>query len=226
MTVETVTLTHVGVSLALHRLSDGDPSVRPLLLLHGLGEHTPDELPDHLSPWPGPVWGLDFTGHGASSIPRGGGYTAELLMADVDHALGHLGEVTIHGRGLGAYLGLLVAGARPELVTGTILADGSGIDGGGESPHSPALVIPANPARRGTPDPFALAELASDVRPDDYAGIYARQALEFSGMATPITVTAVVRPPWLRAVVAEPGVATSTLSEALARYSTYRRPNA
>ena len=52
---------------------------RPLLLLHGLGERSPTAVPDHLAAWPGPVWALDFTGHGASSVPRGGGYTAEML---------------------------------------------------------------------------------------------------------------------------------------------------
>jgi len=223
MTDELVTLTHANVTLALHRLTRGDDAVRPLLLLHGLGERTPDVAPPHLRAWPGPIWGLDLTGHGASSIPAGGGYTAELLMADVDHALAHLGEVTVHGSGLGAYLALLVAGARPDLVTGAILADGPGIAGGGDSPHSPSLVIPAAPARTGTPDPFALAELAIDVRPADYATIFARQALEFSGLDAPLVVTAVVRPPWLAAIVAEPGVVTATLPDALARYARLQR---
>ena len=48
-----------------------------------------------------PVWALDFTGHGASSMPVGGGYFCELLMADVDAALAHLGPTTLYGRGLG-----------------------------------------------------------------------------------------------------------------------------
>ena len=68
--------------------------------------------------WPGPVWALDFTGHGASTVPRGGGYTAEVLMADADAALAHLGPATVLGRGLGAYVALLLAGARPRAGAG------------------------------------------------------------------------------------------------------------
>lgn len=223
MTRHTVTLQHAAVTLALHRLTPEGRSGRPLLLVHGLGERTPDEVPLALRAWPGAIWGLDLTGHGESSIPLGGGYTAEILMADIDHALTHLGEATLFGRGLGAYLSLLAAGARPDLVTGAILADGTGIDGGSQSPHSPSLVIPAAPARTGTPDPFALAELSDDVRPADYASIFARQALEFSGIDTPLVVTAVVRPPWLAAIVDEPGVATATIPDALARYARLTR---
>ena len=70
-----VWLTHVSVRLALRRLRAGEG--RPLLLLHGLGEHTPAELPRSVAAWPGPVWGLDLTGHGRSTIPFGGGYTAD-----------------------------------------------------------------------------------------------------------------------------------------------------
>ena len=79
--VTATTLHHAGVALALHRLQDGDGD-RRLLLLHGLGERTPSTVPVWAAGWPGPVWGLDFTGHGASTIPLGGGYTAEVLMAD------------------------------------------------------------------------------------------------------------------------------------------------
>ena len=79
-----VLLQHNKVTLALHELRGG--SGRPLLHLHGLGERTPDAVPAHLEAWPGPVWGLDLTGHGESSVPVGGGYFCEALMADVDIA--------------------------------------------------------------------------------------------------------------------------------------------
>ena len=101
-------LAHVKVRLALHELRDGEG--RPLLLLHGLGEHTPSAVPQAAASWPGPVLGLDLTGHGRSSRAPGGGYTAEILMADVDAALAHLGPATLLGRGLGGYVGLLIAG--------------------------------------------------------------------------------------------------------------------
>ena len=54
-------LTHNKVELALHELRAGEG--RTLLLLHGLAEHSPSELPAELAPWPGPVHALDFTGH-------------------------------------------------------------------------------------------------------------------------------------------------------------------
>jgi len=222
-------LTHVRCELALHQLRDADGL--PLLLLHGLGERTPAEVPSIFEEWRGPIWGLDFTGHGASSRTPGGGYTAEILMADVDVALAELGKVAIVGRGLGGYIGLLIAGARPELVSGLVICDGPGLAGGGPTPHSPAVisppstspaalpsVLPSTTSGPENPDPFALVELATDVRPDDYATTYARQAVQFSGLEAPITIAAVVRPSWLAAVAAEPGVVTKTLSQGLERY--------
>ena len=46
-----------------------------------------------------------------STVPVGGGYTAEVLMADADTAVAHLGPSTIVGRGLGGYIAVLLAGA-------------------------------------------------------------------------------------------------------------------
>lgn len=201
----TVTLRHNKVDLALHHLRPGEG--RPLLHLHGLGERSPADVPDHLAGWPGPVWALDFTGHGSSTVPVGGGYFCELLMADADAALAHLGAATVYGRGLGAYVALLIAGSRPELVRGAILDDGPGMTGGGVEPTTP-FVLGAPLATSGAPDPYALLELSHDVRPPDYASTYARQAATLSGLDTALAVAAVVRPPWLAAVAAEPGVVT------------------
>jgi pimeloyl-ACP methyl ester carboxylesterase len=210
-----IALTHGRIALGLHALREGDG--RALLLLHGLGERTPADVPATVEGWPGPIYGLDFTGHGASSMPAGGGYYAELLMGDVDAALAHLGTATVYGRGLGAYVALLVAGARADIVHGTILGDGPGLAGGGPTPGSPFVVLPA-PARVVPPDPFALVELAQDVRPPDYATAFVRQATQSSELPEPIAVAARGRPEWLTAVAGEPGVLVTTLPEALALY--------
>ena len=93
-------------------------------------------MPSVFDPWPGPVWGLDFTGHGRSTVPTGGGYTAEILLADADAALAHIGEATVVGRGLGAWIALLLIGARPDRAVGVVLADGPGFIGGGVQPGS------------------------------------------------------------------------------------------
>jgi pimeloyl-ACP methyl ester carboxylesterase len=218
VTPSTVRLRHNRIELALHELRAG--AGRPLLHLHGLGEQTPPEVPAHLARWAGPVWGLDLTGHGGSTPAVGGGYFCEALMGDVDIALGHLGAVTIYGRGLGAYVGLLAAGGRAELVAGAILADGPGLAGGGPSPPSPTITTRVDPAPPGgTPDPWARHELTRDVRPGDYAATYARQAAARSGLDTAIAVVGVNRPPWLADVVAEPGVLECSLEEALALFA-------
>jgi pimeloyl-ACP methyl ester carboxylesterase len=205
------------VALALHDLG-GDAAEPRLLLLHGLGEQTPAARPPWIAGWPGPVWGLDFTGHGASTRPAGGGYTAEMLMADADAALAEIGPSTVAGRGLGAYIALLVSGARPTLVRGAVLADGPGMWGGGPVPSS--IVLSAVRAGvDGTPDPWALAELSRDVRPPDYATGFARQATQLSGLEWPLAVCARARPPWLAAVAAEPGVMDTTVVDALELYA-------
>lgn len=208
---------HNRVDLALHRLSAGDAARRPLLLLHGLGGRTPAHVPAWID-WPGPVFGLDFTGHGASTVPTGGGYSAEILVGDVDAALGVTGPVTVLGAGLGAYIALLVAAARPDLVRGAVLADGPGLVGGGIHPGSPSLPFPA-PDAQGPPDPFALLELSRDPRPPDYAQTFVRFVLESSDLVDPLTVAAVVRPEWLNAVANEPGVVSASLGDAIRAYA-------
>ena len=212
-------LTHNRVELALHLCRDGDRAHHALLLLHGLGESSPHEAPDWTADWPGPVWALDFTGHGQSTVPRGGGYSAEILLADVDIALAHTGPATVVGRGVGAYAALLAAGSRPTLVRGAVLLDGPGLWGGASGPTSATYPV-LDPPPGTTPDPFALLELSRDLRPRDYAALFVRLALEGSGLDEPVTVVAIVRPPWLEAVVQEVGVVESPhLTAALTRYA-------
>jgi pimeloyl-ACP methyl ester carboxylesterase len=214
-----VRLRHARAELALHELRAGAGT--PLLLLHGLAERSPETLPPHLADWPGPVFALDFVGHGASTVPHGGGYTAEMLLADADTALRHLGEATVLGRGLGAYVALLLAGARPDAVRGAILFDGPGILGGGTGP-GPSVVPAVDAEAAAPPDPFALAELSRDLRPPDYATSFVRLATQASSLEHPITVASVNRPDWVEAVVREPGVLSLSLADALA---TYARPD-
>jgi pimeloyl-ACP methyl ester carboxylesterase len=215
-----VALTHGRVTLALHRLRAGGdrPDARPLLVLHGLGDRSPDAVPTRVAGWPGPVWALDFTGHGASSVPVGGGYSCELLMADADAALAHLGEATVYGRGLGGYVALLIAGARPQLVRGAVIDDGPGLSGGGVEPGTP-FVLPEPLRVTGPPDPYALLELSVDLRPSDYATTFARQAATLSGLDVAVAVASVVRPSWLAAVALEPGVQELPVAEALALFA-------
>jgi len=217
----TTYLTHNRIELALHVLRDGGED-RTLLLLHGLGESSPATVPGFAAAWPGRIMALDFTGHGASTLPSGGGYTAELVMADADIAIQHLGPVTIVGRGLGAYIALLVAGARTELVLGAVLADGPGLSGGPSVPTTQPVVVV--PAVASTPDPYALVELGRDLRPPDYAATFARLAVQASELDEPLIVTAAFRPEWLAAVAAEPGVGqAATIADALAVLSAGNR---
>jgi len=207
---------HNRIRLALHTL--GEAKGPALLLLHGLGERTPRALPGEYADWPGPVYGLDFTGHGESTVPRGGGYTCEMLMADADTALTHLGRATVVGRGLGAYIALMIAGGRPERTRGAILRDGPGLAGGGSG--STSSVIPfADMNQPAPPDPLAIVELAMGIRPPDSASVCVRQAVQFSGVSTPISICVWERPAWLAGLISEFGVEVTTLPKALALYA-------
>lgn len=216
----TVEVRHGRSRLALHCVRGGQGPVA--LALHGLGENAQSILTRELvEGWPGgAVWALDFLGHGESLRPAGGGYTSETLMADADAALRHIGAATVFGRGIGAYVALLIGGARPDLVRGVVMCDGPGIAGGGPSPSSPAIVAPIvhADAPPNSPDPFALFELARDVRPADYAATFARQIITLSPLDLPIAVCAVSRPDWLEAVLEQPDVQTSTLEAAMQLY--------
>jgi pimeloyl-ACP methyl ester carboxylesterase len=207
-----VRIEQTRVGLALHQLRSGTGP--PLLLLHGLGERSPGSCPPVTERWPGPIHALDFTGHGDSEIPPGGGYTPEALVADADAAVATLGGASLLGRGLGAYVALLLAGARPEAVRGAILADGPGIAGGGTMP-GPPVVLSDPAADPGPPDPFALGELAHDLRPPELAQACVNRAVGSSPLPTPLIVTAVARPPWLAAVATHASVPCLGLPDAV-----------
>lgn len=217
-------LRHNKVDLALHHLRDASDSLaRPLLLLHGLGEQTPATAPHWVDRWNGTIAGLDFTGHGASTIPAGGGYTAELLLGDADAALAALvdsspdGKITVLGRGLGAYIALQVAGARATQVHGAIMLDGPGLAGGPTGPTSQSFFT--LPSGTTAPDPYALVELGRDLRPPDYVRSFVQLAIAGSDIDEPVAVSSVFRPKWLEAVAEEHGVMTVPVDEALAAYA-------
>lgn len=215
-TIETVSLRHNRITLALHKVRDGEG--RALLLLHGLGEDSARMAGENVS-WPGPVWALDFTGHGQSTVPLGGGYSCENLMADADIALRHLGGATVYGRGLGAYVAFLVAGARPSLVKGAVLTDGPGLAGGPVHVTSTSEINVVE--RAGTaPDPWAIIELSRDARPPNYALTFMKLAMNGTSLDDPISVCCRVMPPWVEAIKSEAGVATGmSVQEALDMYA-------
>lgn len=227
MNAHTVTLRHNKIDLALHilRAEPLDPATpsRPLLLLHGLGDKSPAAVPHWVESWPGVIAALDFTGHGESTVPGGGGYAPETLMADVDQALAHLTggdpdrSITVLGRGLGAYVALQIAGARASQIHGAILTDGPGLAGGPTGPSSQSFF--ALEGDGSSPDPYALVELGRDLRPGDYAVSFVGLATAGSPATDPITVASSFRPKWLTAVADAPGVAEGSVADALAAYA-------
>jgi pimeloyl-ACP methyl ester carboxylesterase len=196
-----IALRHGRVALALHSLREGTGPT--LLCLHAVGGSARDFAEAALL-WPGPVFALDFSGHGGSGPLRGGAYHPEMLAGDADAALAHLGPVRLAGAGVGAYVALLLAGGRPDAVPGALLLPGAGLEGGGAAPD-PASDTQARWGDFGAPLPGcdpAVRRLERDLRPPDYAEAFARTArrllLSEGGFA---------RPPWWEAVRAS-GAAT------------------
>ncbi len=69
------------------------------------------------------------------------------------------------------------------------------------------------------PDPFAIAELANDVRPPSYASGFAMLASQHSDLDTPISVCCCERPPWLVAVMELLSLEPVALDQALQQYA-------
>jgi pimeloyl-ACP methyl ester carboxylesterase len=186
---------HGRIWLELHELVRRDgPALLLLHTLHGSSRDWGDGAP---AAWPGSVYALDFSGHGDSDWISGGGYYPELLASDADAALAHIGRAALAGAGLGAYVALLLAGARPESVPAALLLPGAGLDGSGAAPDYdrgfPILSPTAEPARTGC-DPLVMI-LDDTVRPFDYAAAFAENASRLLLLEdhTP-------RPPWWEAV--------------------------
>jgi pimeloyl-ACP methyl ester carboxylesterase len=195
-------LRHGRVSLALHERRAG--TGRALLLLHELGGSSAG-WGSAADGWPGPVFALDFAGHGDSDWLVGGAYHPELFAADADAALAATGPAAVAGRGLGAWVALLLAGGRPELVPAALALPGAGLDGGGALPGAARLALLVEDfecARRPGTCPFdpmvRLCEV--DVRPVDYARTFAANARRLL-----LAEDGERRPPWWEAARQVPG---------------------
>ena len=221
--LSTETMLHGRVSLALHTLRARETGPA-LLLLHALYGSSEDWDGARLDAWPGPVHALDFSGHGASDWLPGGGYAPEVFVAEADCAIARLADggrdVHLAGAGVGAYVALLLGGARPEAVRSCLLLPGAGLEGGGMLPEEVdrfsseawAASLAAPGRRKGEPPPDPLVNRCErDVRPLYYAEEFARAAppLHVAGMDA--------LPPWLETARATAGVhaAPSDLGDAL-----------
>jgi pimeloyl-ACP methyl ester carboxylesterase len=205
---------HGRVSLELHDLAQRRGPT--LLLLHALFGSSADwrDLP---SAWPGPVYALDFCGHGCSDWLTAGGYTPELLAADADCALARIGDAALLCAGLGAYVAVLLAGARRDRIPAALLLPGPGLAGGGASPPfaKPDTTLgPFEAGERGSGayDPM-VSVLDRDVRPVDYVEPFARAAGRLF-----LLEDSAEQPPWWQAVRQAPNAEVfSDLDCALAR---------
>jgi pimeloyl-ACP methyl ester carboxylesterase len=190
------------IELQLHELRGGEGLA--LLLLHELGGAAEDWRAVDWSSWVGPVYALDFAGHGGSARVVGGGYYAEFFLADADLALERLGDrAAVVGAGIGAYVALLLAGARPDRVPAALLRAGCGLEGGGAEPDFERPIpsfqdwesTQSATARRYRVevDP-AVACCEDDLRPPDYVADFARAARRL--LFDPAVERAEAAPPW------------------------------
>lgn len=180
------------VELEVHELASR--SGPGLLLLHALYGRS-DDWGEAPAAWPGAVYALDFPGHGHSEWVTGGAYTPEILAADVDGALAKTGATVLAGAGLGAYVALLAAGARRDLVSAALLLPGAGLGGGGALPDfgrdvdHPLAGKPTPPSH----DPL-VQFLDRDTRPVDYTQQFAAATRRLL-----LVEDGLPRPPWWEA---------------------------
>jgi pimeloyl-ACP methyl ester carboxylesterase len=193
-------LRHGRMAIHLHELSAGSSAEPPpLLLLHELGSSAAawgDES-EALKTWNGPVHALDFAGHGRSDHATGRCYTPEYLLIDADRALAAVGDrACVAGAGVGAYVAMLLAGARPDRVPAALLLPGRGLACGGAAPDFErrpesievweAGIRAAAGAYAEPTDPF-VAACGRDLRPEDYVRGFssAARSLLFSEAVDP-----------------------------------------
>ena len=177
-------LRHGRVSIELHKLKSAKG--RPLLLLHALGASA-ETWPATALAWSnGPVYALDFAGHGKSDHLRGGAYYPEYFLADADLALEQIAEpCVLLGAGVGAYVALLLGGSRADQILAAVLLEGAGLEGGGSLPGSEIeaediegferFVATASSDYVTSTDPL-VAQCDRDLRPLDYVTSFAQAA--------------------------------------------------
>jgi pimeloyl-ACP methyl ester carboxylesterase len=202
-----IRLSHGRVGLALHELRDAPGPT--LLCLHAAGGAGADFAG---VAWPGRVFALDFAGHGASERLRGGAYYPETIAGDADAALAHVGPACLVGAGSGAYVALLLAGARRDAVRAALLLPGAGFAGGGAEPDwSRGDADRWNDLGAAPPgcDP-AVLRLERDVRPPDYAESFALGARRL------LCAPADPPPPWWDAVRRTPNAIAAPADRARA----------
>jgi len=180
-------LIHGRSEIELHELRAGEGL--PLLLLHELGGGASQWQLAAFETWPGPVYALDFAGHGASDHLKGGGYFPEYFLADADHSLSAMGsasECAVIGAGIGGYVALLLSGARRERIPAALLLPGRGLAGGGLLPdwenrtytsldeweaHTAACAAHYLPATDSM-----VASCERDIRPEPYVAEFTAAA--------------------------------------------------
>lgn len=105
-------------SLALYER--GDPAHPPLLLLHGAAGSTRLETAPLFRQLESSfhVFGLDLSGHGASSFPSEGALTMDRFVQDVEATLSAIDEpsCSLFGFSMGASVALRVAAAHPDRI--------------------------------------------------------------------------------------------------------------
>ena len=209
-------LLHGRVAVELHTLKPGKG--RPLLLLHALGSNSDSWSDPILEYSAGPVYALDFAGHGKSGRLAGGAYYPEYFLADADLAVAGFGEgCTVVGAGVGAYVALLLAGSRPKSVLGALLKAGPGLEGFGSDPDSEiaieditgfeALVAETSKGFAPGTDPL-VAQCAWDMRPGDYVTSFAEAAHTL--FFCPSVEAAGSAPDWWRAAREVSGAETAS----------------
>jgi pimeloyl-ACP methyl ester carboxylesterase len=112
--------------VALHGVQSAGAGT-PLVLLHGVGRRWQDWLGVRpaMEAW-GPVWALDFRGHGWSNRAADGAYRVADHAADAVRWMDEMTSqepVVLVGHSLGAMVAAAVAAARPERVAAVVLED-------------------------------------------------------------------------------------------------------